>query len=710
MLNFRSTFQGQEGYLFFVSTKVYSVFNILSPQHIILFILLLLLPFLLGQNGCGGSSSTSDDQMEFSGTAVVNPLLGKADITATDAAGTVYSLGSTDEDGQFRFAVPQDCVYPLLLTFSGGHLQDTQSTYHGQLQTVVRNSKCTRVSASTLSTLVAEIYNQLSMPEADEFERLDAAMETVGGLIQDFGTIDCLTTLPVASSQSPVKDSQRLRYANNFFADLLSTHFANEVRGAPVDTSSADFSALVRSVALDLCDGQWDGAAPAAGDAEAQAWLDDAEAVLGQELPETVRSYQSEVTWTSVAEIMAAEPQAKGMTLDSTQPANPVANPMIQPVTNKFSEQFITSLQTTFDQRIDEYNLIGGVIALKRPSGAEIQYGTGMREANSIANPDQTTWTEAAAMTGAHDEHFRIASVSKTFTSVMILNLVQDGILDLDQTIEYWLGNVVPEADTITIKMLLQQTSGLYNREILPGPCSLEEEHIFSFQELVDLSNQASDWSTHFPPGSQHRYADINFILLAWIAETATGKTYRQLLQEKCFDPAGLSRTSSPRPDNCSMPDPFIHGYDVCEPTFCSLCWNDFSTYNMSWDVGSGNVISTARDLLTWLEKLDSGELLGSQQNSQLRLVDTTNFAGQLDGLKYYYGMGVNIIQDHLRETVKFGHDGYNSGYHTYAFKYKNYFMVILLNLGNAFHLEDIPLDPAASSMLYSAMEEWLAK
>lgn len=648
--------------------------------------------------------------MEFSGTAVVNPLLGNADITATDAAGTVYSLGSTDEDGQFSFAVPKDCVYPLVLTFSGGHLRDTQSSYHGHLHTVVRNSNFTRVSASILSTLVAELYNRLSMPEADEFQRLDAAMEIVGGLIQDFGTIDYLTTLPVASSQSTAKDSQRLRYANNFFVDLLSTHFAYEVRGAPVDTSSADFSALVRSVALDLCDGQWDGAAPAAGDAEAQAWLDDAEAILGQDLPETVRSYQSGITWTSVAEIMTAEPQAKGMSLDSPQPANPVANPMIQPATNEFSEQFITSLRTMFDQRIDEYNLIGGVIALKRPSGAVIQYGTGMREVNSITKPDQTTWTEAAAMTGAHDEHFRIASVSKTFTSVMILNLVQDGTLNLDQTLEYWLGNVVPEADTITIKMLLQQTSGLYNREILPGPCSLEEDHIYSFQELVDLSNQSSNWSTHFPPGSQHRYADINFILLAWIAETATGKTYRQLLQQKCFDPAGLSWTSSPRPDNCFMPDPSIHGYDVCESTFCSLCWKDFSTYNMSWDVGSGNVISTARDLLTWLEKLDSGELLDSKQNSQMYSVNTPNFVGQLDGLKYYYGMGVYIIQDHLRDTVKFGHEGSNSGYHTYAFKYTDYFMVILLNLGNAFHVEDIPLDPAASSMLYSDMEEWLAE
>lgn len=709
MPTFRSTFQGQEEYLSFASAKAYLVFKILSPQQIILFVLLPLLPFLLGQNGCSGSSSNPDDQIEFSGAAVVNPLLVNAEITATDAAGTAYSLGSTDKDGQFSFTVPKDCAYPLLVTFSGGHLRDTQSSYHGQLHTVVRNSNSTNVSASTLSTLAAELYNNwLSMPDTDELQRLDTATEIVDGLIQDFGTIDCLTTLPVASSQSTVKDSQRLRYANNFFTDLLSSHFAYEVR-APVDTSSADFSALVRSVALDLCDGKWDGSAPTAGDAKAQAWLDDAATILGQELPETVRSYQSEITWASVAEIMSAEPQAEGVSIDSIQPANPVANPRIQPTTNEFSEQFITSLRTMFDQLIDKYNLIGGVIALKRPSGAVTQYGTGMREAVSITNPDQTTWTEATAMTGAHDEHFRIASVSKTFTSVMILNLVQDGILDLDQTLEYWLGNVVPEADTITIKMLLQQTSGLYNREILPGPCSLEEDHIYSFQDLADLSNQASSWSTHFPPGSQHRYADINFILLAWIAETATGKTYKQLLQEKCFDPAGLSWSSSPSPDNCFMPNPSIHGYDVCESTFCYLCWKDFSTYNMSWDVGSGNVISTAWDLLTWLEKLDSKELLDSQQNSQMRSVNETNFVGELDGLKYYYGMGVYIIQDHLQETVKFGHEGYNSGYHTYAFKYTDYFMVILLNLGNAFHLENIPLDPAASNMLYSAMEKWLA-
>ncbi|MFW5837997.1 MAG: serine hydrolase domain-containing protein, partial [Desulfovibrionaceae bacterium] len=615
-------------------------------------------------------------------------------------------LGKTDANGAFSFAPPANCAYPLALTFSGGSLRGSGASYQGEVRTIIRNANCTQASASTLSTLVAELYDKLPMPAADKLQRLDNATSLVGGLLQDFGAIDFLTTSPTASSSSTMRSSQRLRYANNLLVDLLANHFAKDVRGAAADTSSASFSALVRSVALDLTDEQWDGAATATGDAEAEAWLADAANMGGVQAK--VRGYAPATTWASVAALMADEPQAGGLSLNSTQPSNPVAAPKVQPAANEFTDEFKNALRDKFAEVVADYNLIGGVIAIKRPSGALARNATGMREANSIANTDPTTWTAAAAMTEAQDQRFRIASVSKTFTATMILSLVNNGVLALDQTISHWLGNVVPEAGTITLRMLLQQTTGLYNRNIMP--CALADDNVYSFQDLIDLSNEASGWTTEFTPGSKHEYADINFILLAWIAETATGKTYKELIGEHCITPASLGHTSVPAPNDTAMPTPLIHGYDVCEPSYCDLCWKDFSTYNMSWDVGSGNLISTAWDLLAWLEKLDSGDLIGSNLSGQMRTVHDVNYAGMVNGLRYYYAMGVDVFRDKFQQTVQFGHSGYDPGYSTYMYKYRGYYMVILLNIANGMHLDDVAVPPGADWKVYTAMEDWLAK
>lgn len=435
-----------------------------------------------------------------------------------------------------------------------------------------------------------------------------------------------------------------------------------------------------------------------------------AKAALGDNFIRTIRGYKPSTTWALIYQNMAAEPQAAGVSLNATQPSNPVSAHQIQPDTDEFSEQFVNSLGKKFKKVIAEHGLIGGVIALKSSNGALNSNATGMSKAVSIENTEPTTWSDAANMTSAQDMHFRIASVSKTFTSTMILSLVKDGALNLDQSIDYWLGKVVPEAEVITIRMLLQQIIGLYNRQIMPGPCTMAKDNItYSFEDLIDLSNKASNWSTHFTPGTEHLYADINFIILAWIAETATGKTYKELIKERCLKPANLSRTSTPKPGNSTMPSPYIHGYDVCEPEFCTLCWKDFSNFNMSWDVGSGNIISTASDLINWLETLDSGELVGSKLGRQMRTVKDNNYVGEIEGLKYYYGMGIGIFRDQYQQTVKFGHEGYDPGYSTYAFKYKGYYMVILLNIANGFHLKDIPLEPAATFKVYSAMEDWLS-
>lgn len=121
--------------------------NSFSLRSILLICIIFgLIPFLIAARGCGSGDNSHkiDSRTTVTGAAVVNPLLVNSTITATDASGTSFSLGKTDTNGEFSFRTPQDCVYPLLLSFSEGYLHNSTIQFQGQLKTVVRNSNFTR--------------------------------------------------------------------------------------------------------------------------------------------------------------------------------------------------------------------------------------------------------------------------------------------------------------------------------------------------------------------------------------------------------------------------------------------------------------------------------------------------------------------------------------------------------------------------------------
>ncbi|NDV28842.1 serine hydrolase [Desulfovibrio sp. JC010] len=676
---------------------------VVYPCSLLLIFLLALCPVLFGNSGCGVST---DNNSTVNGAVVANPLLVNAVVSAVDADGRTFSFGRTAADGSFGFNYPQDAQFPLILNFSGGYFQGSNTEFKGTVRTGILNSNATEISASTVSTLAVEIAESIDMPGAALLDKLDRATQIVHGLLQDYGTFNVFTDLPCAMTDSTVLTSQRLRYANNSFVDILGNYVGARVNGT-CDLASSDFNALLRSVALDLCDSSWDGVSNVGGDTAALNWLAASAAALGTgaAFKNNISSYVPSTTWASITNLMAGEQQSTSVPLTAAQPANPVPSPKIQPATAQFSSDFETALGTKFDEVVGGYNCVGGIIAILRPDGADTRYATGLSEAASITDMDQTTWTAGTNMGFADNLHWRIASVSKSFTSTMILTLVNDGILSLDQTINHWLGAVVPNSNVITIENLLRQTSGLYNREA--DPCeALVNNHTYSFAELAAMSNQAGGGKVYFQPGEQFKYADINYILLAWIAERATGLTYKQLIEQRVIIPAGLTNTSVPEPSDSSMPVPYIRGYSTCaDPGICGVgdgCWKNFSIWNYSFDVGSGNVISTVADMLTWLKVLDSGSLVGDEMRA--RMVEKT------PGVDDKYGLGVMYDHDSSGNLIKLGHDGENPGYSTYAFKSCGYYVVVMVNSDNSAELDSVQMPEVAGPFIYSEMNNWLNK
>ena len=161
------------------------------------------------------------------------------------------------------------------------------------------------------------------------------------------------------------------------------------------------------------------------------------------------------------------------------------------------------------------------------------------------------------------DGHFRMGSNTKTFVSVVVLQLVGEGRLSLDDTVERWLPGIVAgngnDGRRITVRQLLQHTSGLYNytRDI-SGLGSYEGylAHRYDHYDAEDIVALAMKHEPGFAPGSQWDYSNTNYILAGMIIERVTGRTWASEARTRIFQPLGLRQTSEPG-DRPSLPRPY---------------------------------------------------------------------------------------------------------------------------------------------------------
>lgn len=196
---------------------------------------------------------------------------------------------------------------------------------------------------------------------------------------------------------------------------------------------------------------------------------------------------------------------------------------------------------------------------------------------------------------------YRIGSLSKPFTAIVMLQLAQEGKLSLQDTVGKFLPGYIN--GRVTIEQLLSHQSGIPNytasNEYLPQIL----RGTFSLKELV--ARFCSD-STEFAPGTQFRYSNSGYVLLALIAETAGGKPFPQLLKERIFIPAGMNDTYAGT-DTTADRQAAGYLYDRPEPA-----------YNAGNTLGAGGITSTAADLLKWNKALAGNVLLPETQMAEL--------------------------------------------------------------------------------------------
>jgi D-alanyl-D-alanine carboxypeptidase len=214
------------------------------------------------------------------------------------------------------------------------------------------------------------------------------------------------------------------------------------------------------------------------------------------------------------------------------------------------------------------------------------------------------------------DDHFKIASLTKSYTATVVLQLVGERKLGLDDTVEQRLPGFVPNGRKITIRQLLNHTSGLFdyfeNPTFLKPYLSGNFGYYWAPRQLVRMGVAHKPL---FAPGRGYSYSNTNYVLAQLIVERVTRKGIGAELKRRIFQPLHLRDTIYPTKPG--LPSPYAHGYKLLGKPPAT----DVTRLSPSLSPGSGAIVSTAGDVADFYRALLSGRLL---RPKELQAMKTT--------------------------------------------------------------------------------------
>lgn len=234
------------------------------------------------------------------------------------------------------------------------------------------------------------------------------------------------------------------------------------------------------------------------------------------------------------------------------------------------------------------------------------------------------------------DTLFQIGSNTKGFTGALILALEAEGKLDIDQTVGDWLP-LYPAWKDVKIRDLLHMTSGIptYSENLVLSRLWVDDpDRHYTLQELIGYAYPSE--TVNLPSTDGYFYSNTNYILAGLIAEKATGKSYKELLEEKLFAPAGLTDTYyEPVAYPSAVTDRMASGYfnnaecglyepDCEEAVLAPMIGRDVRLTDVSWGGPAGGAVSSPRQLSRWIRAVLAGKVLPKAQLDEfLSLVST---------------------------------------------------------------------------------------
>jgi D-alanyl-D-alanine carboxypeptidase len=268
-------------------------------------------------------------------------------------------------------------------------------------------------------------------------------------------------------------------------------------------------------------------------------------------------------------------------------------------------------------------------------TGVQVRVGDGGRDWATSAGVRELGTPGAPPVHG----RFRIGSSTKTFIAAIALQLVAEGRIGLDEPVAGHLPGYGLD-ERITLRMLLQHTSGVFNftgdydpdGTLVPGIVWSGGEWVqnrFKTYEPGDLVRLALSHPLRFAPGTDWNYSNTNYVLARMLVEEVTGQPFATELQRRILRPLGMRHTVAP---GTSPEIPGLHAHAYYRYDGRTV---DVTRQNPSWIGGGGDMISTTGDLRTFIAALMSGKLLPAPLLAQMRIPNP----------EYGYGLGL-FVQD----------------------------------------------------------------
>ena len=279
----------------------------------------------------------------------------------------------------------------------------------------------------------------------------------------------------------------------------------------------------------------------------------------------------------------------------------------------------------SFFVALNAHNRSMGSIAISANGTLVYQNAIGYAEENDQAKIPATINTR-----------YRIGSISKMFTAVMIFQLIEEGKLTLDAHLATWFPQL-PNADKITISEMLDHRSGLHNFTNDSLYAAYMGKPTTEAQMTAIFAKQKPD----FEPDAKAEYSNTNFVLLGYIIESITGKPYPEELKQRITSKIGLANTYYGAKANPANNEAYSYTY--------TGQWTQQPETDMSIPGGAGAIVSTPADLVKFIEALFAGKLVSP---ANLELMKT---------MKDHFGMAMFVIPFYDKQG--YGHNGGIDGF-----------------------------------------------
>lgn len=315
------------------------------------------------------------------------------------------------------------------------------------------------------------------------------------------------------------------------------------------------------------------------------------------------------------------------------------------------------------------------------------------------------------------DMHFRNGAVAISYVSTVLLQLVDEGVVTLDDPISAWLPDL-PDADRVTLRMLANMTAGypdyVQNAQLLK---ELYENPFRQWtpEELIEIGLSTP---RVFEPGTNWDYSHTNYVILGKAIEAITGEPMADLIEQRILDPLGLDNTASLTTPE--IPAPVLHAFTAERRVPLGIApdvpfLEDSTYWNPSWTITEGAIqTSNIYDLATTAVAIGEGTLLSPESHAAQTAPDLLGFGAPLEGCPnchtltetYNYGLGVVRSGDWLLQNpLFFGYgsiEGYLPGKKIAIAVATTYTEAAFDDQGNAIHGN-------ASQLIFKSIADYLA-